>query len=111
MYEYVASMSVSITFMSSAWNWSYRQFMNFHTVAETWTWILFKSSSCSLPVDSVCWKTNFLPKSIPLVFIHTDAYLYFLVMAMQMQLEANADTSVEEESFGPQPISRLEVCS
>lgn len=32
-------------------------------------------------------------------------------MAMQMQLEANADTSVEEESFGPQPISRLEVCA
>lgn len=32
------------------------------------------------------------------------------VMAMQMQLEANADTSVEEESFGPQPISRLEQC-
>ncbi|XP_012583998.1 PREDICTED: DNA repair protein RAD51 homolog 1 [Condylura cristata] len=31
-------------------------------------------------------------------------------MAMQMQLEANADTSVEEESFGPQPISRLEQC-
>eukprot|EP00069_Balaena_mysticetus_P015153 bmy_09182T0 len=30
-------------------------------------------------------------------------------MAMQMQLEANADTSVEEESFGPQPISRLEA--
>ena len=27
-----------------------------------------------------------------------------------MQLEANADTSVEEESFGPQPISRLEQC-
>lgn len=32
-------------------------------------------------------------------------------MAMQMQLEANADTSVEEESLGPQPISRLEVCA
>lgn len=32
-------------------------------------------------------------------------------MAMQMQLEANADTSLEEESFGPQPISRLEVCA
>ncbi|GAB1286729.1 DNA repair protein RAD51 homolog 1 [Apodemus speciosus] len=31
-------------------------------------------------------------------------------MAMQMQLDANADTSVEEESFGPQPISRLEQC-
>uniref|UniRef100_A0A9L0JBF1 RAD51 recombinase n=1 Tax=Equus asinus TaxID=9793 RepID=A0A9L0JBF1_EQUAS len=31
-------------------------------------------------------------------------------MAMQMQLEANADTSVEEESFGPQPVSRLEQC-
>ncbi|EHB10309.1 DNA repair protein RAD51-like protein 1 [Heterocephalus glaber] len=31
-------------------------------------------------------------------------------MAMQMQLEASADTSVEEESFGPQPISRLEQC-
>ncbi|KAB0342144.1 hypothetical protein FD754_019070 [Muntiacus muntjak] len=31
-------------------------------------------------------------------------------MAMEMQLEANADTSVEEESFGPQPISRLEQC-
>ncbi|XP_076785614.1 DNA repair protein RAD51 homolog 1 isoform X2 [Arvicanthis niloticus] len=31
-------------------------------------------------------------------------------MAMQMQLETNADTSVEEESFGPQPISRLEQC-
>nr|KAF6486918.1 RAD51 recombinase [Rousettus aegyptiacus] len=31
-------------------------------------------------------------------------------MAMQMQLEANADTSLEEESFGPQPISRLEQC-
>ncbi|XP_006778149.1 PREDICTED: DNA repair protein RAD51 homolog 1 isoform X1 [Myotis davidii] len=31
-------------------------------------------------------------------------------MAMQMQLEANADTSVEDESFGPQPISRLEQC-
>ncbi|XP_011844673.1 PREDICTED: DNA repair protein RAD51 homolog 1 isoform X1 [Mandrillus leucophaeus] len=31
-------------------------------------------------------------------------------MAMQMQLEANADTSVEEESFGPQPILRLEQC-
>lgn len=30
-------------------------------------------------------------------------------MAMQMQLEASADTSVEEESFGPQLISRLEV--
>ena len=45
------------------------------------------------------------------MFIHTDACLYFLVMAMQMQLDANADTSVEEESFGPQPISRLEVCS
>lgn len=30
---------------------------------------------------------------------------------MQMQLESNADTSVEEESFGPQPISRLEVCA
>lgn len=27
-----------------------------------------------------------------------------------MQLEANADTSVEEESLGPQPISRLEQC-
>ncbi|XP_059937859.1 DNA repair protein RAD51 homolog 1-like [Mesoplodon densirostris] len=31
-------------------------------------------------------------------------------MAMQVQLEANADTSVEEESFGPQPISRLQQC-
>ncbi|NXF97565.1 RAD51 protein, partial [Eubucco bourcierii] len=31
-------------------------------------------------------------------------------MAMQMQLEANADTSAEEESFGPQLISRLEQC-
>lgn len=30
-------------------------------------------------------------------------------MAMQMQLEANADSSVEEESFGPQLIARLEV--
>ncbi|KAJ7420117.1 kinetochore scaffold 1 [Willisornis vidua] len=30
-------------------------------------------------------------------------------MAMQMQLEANADTSAEEESFGPQLISRLEA--
>lgn len=30
-------------------------------------------------------------------------------MAMQMQYEANADTSAEEESFGPQLISRLEV--
>uniref|UniRef100_A0A2K6F0M1 DNA repair protein RAD51 homolog n=1 Tax=Propithecus coquereli TaxID=379532 RepID=A0A2K6F0M1_PROCO len=29
---------------------------------------------------------------------------------MAMQLEANADTSLEEESFGPQPISRLEQC-
>uniref|UniRef100_A0A803VY65 RAD51 recombinase n=1 Tax=Ficedula albicollis TaxID=59894 RepID=A0A803VY65_FICAL len=31
-------------------------------------------------------------------------------MAMQMQLEASADTSAEEESFGPQLISRLEQC-
>lgn len=30
-------------------------------------------------------------------------------MAMQAQLEANVDTSAEEESFGPQLISRLEV--
>lgn len=30
-------------------------------------------------------------------------------MAMQMQLEASADTSAEEESLGPQLISRLEV--
>ena len=30
-------------------------------------------------------------------------------MAVQMQFEANADTSAEEESFGPQLISRLEV--
>ncbi|OWK57552.1 DNA repair protein RAD51 1 [Lonchura striata] len=29
-------------------------------------------------------------------------------MAMQMQLETSADTSAEEESFGPQLISRLE---
>uniref|UniRef100_A0A8C5UR43 DNA repair protein RAD51 homolog n=1 Tax=Microcebus murinus TaxID=30608 RepID=A0A8C5UR43_MICMU len=29
---------------------------------------------------------------------------------MAMQLEANADTSLEEESFGPQPVSRLEQC-
>uniref|UniRef100_A0A8C9E6T2 Uncharacterized protein n=1 Tax=Phocoena sinus TaxID=42100 RepID=A0A8C9E6T2_PHOSS len=31
-------------------------------------------------------------------------------VAMQIQLEANADTSVEGESFDPQPISRLEQC-
>ncbi|KAM6134123.1 DNA repair protein RAD51 homolog 1 isoform 2-T2 [Phoenicopterus ruber ruber] len=31
-------------------------------------------------------------------------------MAMQTQFEANADTSAEEESFGPQLISRLEQC-
>ncbi|NWT74656.1 RAD51 protein, partial [Prunella himalayana] len=31
-------------------------------------------------------------------------------MAMQMQLEASTDTSAEEESFGPQLISRLEQC-
>ncbi|XP_030415344.1 DNA repair protein RAD51 homolog 1 isoform X2 [Gopherus flavomarginatus] len=31
-------------------------------------------------------------------------------MAMQMQYEANAETSTEEESLGPQPISRLEQC-
>ncbi|NWH38786.1 RAD51 protein, partial [Chloropsis hardwickii] len=31
-------------------------------------------------------------------------------MAMQMQLEASVDTSAEEESFGPQLISRLEQC-
>ncbi|KAM7020089.1 DNA repair protein RAD51 homolog 1 isoform 1-T1 [Passerculus sandwichensis] len=31
-------------------------------------------------------------------------------MAMQMQLETSADTSAEEESFGPQLISRLEQC-
>ncbi|ERE66369.1 putative DNA repair protein RAD51 [Cricetulus griseus] len=32
------------------------------------------------------------------------------VMAMQMQLKANTDSPVEEESFGPQPVSRLEQC-
>uniref|UniRef100_A0A8C2QNM6 Rad51-like C-terminal domain-containing protein n=1 Tax=Cricetulus griseus TaxID=10029 RepID=A0A8C2QNM6_CRIGR len=31
-------------------------------------------------------------------------------MAMQMQLKANTDSPVEEESFGPQPVSRLEQC-
>jgi len=30
-------------------------------------------------------------------------------MAMQVQFEASTDTSAEEESFGPEPISRLEV--
>lgn len=30
-------------------------------------------------------------------------------MAVQMQFEANADVSAEEESFGPEPIARLEV--
>ncbi|EMP26795.1 Protein CASC5 [Chelonia mydas] len=36
-------------------------------------------------------------------------YLIFGAMAMQMQYEANAETSTEEESLGPQPISRLEA--
>uniref|UniRef100_A0A8B9ZQ01 DNA repair protein RAD51 homolog n=1 Tax=Anas zonorhyncha TaxID=75864 RepID=A0A8B9ZQ01_9AVES len=31
-------------------------------------------------------------------------------MAVQMQFEANADVSAEEESFGPEPIARLEQC-
>ncbi|XP_010151122.1 PREDICTED: DNA repair protein RAD51 homolog 1 isoform X2 [Eurypyga helias] len=31
-------------------------------------------------------------------------------MAVQMQFDANAETSAEEESFGPQLISRLEQC-
>uniref|UniRef100_A0A8C6V8U3 RAD51 recombinase n=1 Tax=Naja naja TaxID=35670 RepID=A0A8C6V8U3_NAJNA len=31
-------------------------------------------------------------------------------MAMQMQCDESIDISREEESFGPQPISRLEQC-
>ncbi|ELW48160.1 Protein CASC5 [Tupaia chinensis] len=55
-----------------------------------------------------CTTQHQVPKYFPSV--QTEGYLCFSVMAMQMQLEANADTSVEEESFGPQPISRLEQC-
>lgn len=44
-----------------------------------------------------------------LFFLPVGLYLLPAAMAMQVQFEGNADTSAEEESFGPQLISRLEV--
>lgn len=41
--------------------------------------------------------------------LHPRAAWFSPSGAMAMQLDANADTSAEEESFGPQLVSRLEV--